>query len=101
MTADVTIYDHVDLSEGVIIYTHKHYWNHSRKRRNDIEFLAPIPLMINEDVYVGRNAMLIGVSEIGKGAVIDAGSVLTKDVPSFEVWAGNPAKKVNERREGR
>jgi acetyltransferase-like isoleucine patch superfamily enzyme len=34
---------------------------------------------------------------IGDGAVIAANSVVNKDVPPFEIWAGTPAKKISER----
>ena len=34
---------------------------------------------------------------IGNGAVIGAGAVVSKDIPDYEIWGGNPAKKVGER----
>ncbi len=97
LTADIILYEDVDITEDVKIFTHRHLWNHSRGRRNDIEIIEPVSLIINEDVYIGRGAVILGVREIGKGVVIGAGSVLTKSVPCYEVWAGNPAKKINER----
>ncbi|ELI1804019.1 acyltransferase, partial [Vibrio parahaemolyticus] len=54
-------------------------------------------IMIGDDVWIGaRSIILTGVS-IGKGAVIGAGSVVTKDVPCFAVAAGNPAKIIKYR----
>ena len=47
--------------------------------------------MIEDDVWIGRRAIIMGGVTIGKGAVIGAGSVVTKDVPPYCVAAGNPA----------
>jgi len=50
-------------------------------------------LSIGNDVWVGCNVTIVpSVSRIGDGAVIGAGSVVTKDVPDFAVVAGNPAR---------
>jgi acetyltransferase-like isoleucine patch superfamily enzyme len=53
-------------------------------------------------VSIGSNATILGGIYIGDGAVIGAGSVVTKDVPPREVWAGNPARflrKVSDRKD--
>ena len=47
---------------------------------------------LEDDVFVGPNAVIIGDVRIGSHSVIGAGSVVTKDVPSYSVVAGNPAK---------
>lgn len=53
---------------------------------------------IGHDVWVGRNAIITpSVKKIGNGAVIGAGSVVTKDVPDFAVVAGNPARIIKFR----
>ena len=53
---------------------------------------------IGHDVWIGAGALLLpGCTQIGNGAVIGAGSVVTKDVGAYEIWVGNPAKKVKER----
>ena len=53
--------------------------------------------IIGADVWIGVNAIIKSGVEIGTGAVIGAGSVVTKDVPAYEVWAGNPAHKIRDR----
>lgn len=53
---------------------------------------------ISDDVWVGHNAIILpSVAEIGRGAVIAAGSIVTKNVPPFAVVGGNPAKVIKYR----
>lgn len=53
--------------------------------------------IIGNDVWIGDSALLIEGIHIGDGAVVAAGSVVTKDVPSYAVAAGVPAKVVRYR----
>jgi maltose O-acetyltransferase len=58
------------------------------------------PIVIGEGAFIGSTSFIsLGVT-IGKGAVVGAHSVLTKDVPEFEVWGGVPAKFIRHRLEG-
>ncbi len=52
------------------------------------------PVMIGDRVFVGANVTILKGVTIGEGAVIGAGSIVTHNVPSNEVWAGNPAKFI-------
>jgi acetyltransferase-like isoleucine patch superfamily enzyme len=52
------------------------------------------PIVIEEDVWIGGNVIILPGVTIGKGAVIGAGSVVTKNVPNFWIAAGNPAKAI-------
>ena len=52
---------------------------------------------IGADVWIGVNAIIKSGVTIGDGAVIGAGSVVTKDIPAYEIWAGNPAHKIRDR----
>jgi acetyltransferase-like isoleucine patch superfamily enzyme len=98
LTESVYLHDYVEISTGVQIFTHKHLWNHSRGLRKDIQAVVPYPLVVNRDAFIGVSAIILGgVQYIGEGAVIGAGAVVTKFVPDFEVWAGNPARKIGER----
>ncbi len=55
-------------------------------------------LVIEDDVWIGHNAILLpGCKMIGRGAVIGAGAIVTKDVPAYTVVAGNPAKPLRKR----
>ena len=56
-----------------------------------------IVTIINHDVWIGQYCLIKQGVTIGTGAVIGMGSVLTKDVPPYEIWAGNPAKFIKKR----
>lgn len=55
------------------------------------------PINIGNDVWVGKNAIILQGVTIGDGAIIGAGSVVTKDVDEYSIVVGNPAKKIRER----
>jgi acetyltransferase-like isoleucine patch superfamily enzyme len=52
---------------------------------------------IGNDVWIGRSSIVLSGVSISDGAVIGAGSVVTKDVPSYAIVAGNPAKFIRSR----
>jgi virginiamycin A acetyltransferase len=63
----------------------------------DVEWPDP-PLTVEDDVWVGHNVMILpGCKFIGRGAVIGAGSVVTKNVERYAIVAGNPARKLRDR----
>jgi len=56
------------------------------------------PIKIGVDVWLGCNVVILKGVEVGTGAIVAAGSVVTKSVPPYEIWAGVPAKKIGERK---
>ena len=54
-------------------------------------------IIINDDVWIGRNAIICSGINIGQGAVIAAGAVVTKDVPAYAIVGGNPARVIKYR----
>jgi len=54
-------------------------------------------IIIGDDVWIGYGSIILSGVTIGSGAVIAAGSVVTKNVKSFEIVAGNPAKVIGKR----
>ena len=55
------------------------------------------PVTIGDDVWIGANSIILPGVLIGEGAVIAAGSIVTKSVKSFSVVAGVPAKEIKSR----
>lgn len=54
-------------------------------------------IIVNDDVWIGYRATIMSGVTIGQGAVIAAGSVVTKDVPAYAIVGGNPAKLIRYR----
>ena len=89
-TGNVVIKNNALISERVVIYTHSH--NYDPKSMPDVK-----PLLIEENSWIGSDSIILSsVSKIGEKSIIGAGSILTKDVPKGEIWAGNPAKKIGK-----
>ena len=53
--------------------------------------------IIGNDVWIGRNAVIIAGCDVGNGAIIGANSVVTKDVPDYAIVAGVPARIIRFR----
>lgn len=54
-------------------------------------------IRISEKAYIGCNTIICKPVTIGANAIIGAGSVVTKDIPAGEIWAGNPARFIRKR----
>lgn len=87
----VTIGRNVMITEGVMIFTHLYdptYAEHVMKVQ---------PIRIEEDVFIGARSILLNGVTLGRGCVIGAASLVTRDVPPFAVVVGSPARQVGAR----
>lgn len=66
------------------------------KERYDHTKTKYSPILIEDDVFIGARCIILKGVRIGRGSVVGAGSVVTKDVPSMCIVAGNPAKIVKK-----
>jgi maltose O-acetyltransferase len=73
-------------------------------RRDDVDVpmvfqgdLATIPPVIEDDVWIGARAIILPGCKIGRGAIIGAGAVVSKDVAPYDVVVGNPARVIKSR----
>lgn len=58
-------------------------------------------IIVEDDVWVGRGTLILSGVRIGKGAIVAAGAVVTKDVPAFAIVGGNPARFIKWRFESK
>ncbi len=80
---------------GVQIFDNDfHPVNYRERQKN--ENIKKSPVVVEDNVFIGANSIILKGVRIGEGAVIGAGSVVTKSVPANEVWAGNPARYVKK-----
>lgn len=111
--SSIIIEDYVTIAWGCTIYDHDSHSLDYRERMKDNErqiddahkgvlfiqskdwnVVNSKPIMIHKNAWIGMNVIVLKGVEIGEGAVVGAGSVVTKDVPAWTVVAGNPAKII-------
>lgn len=66
--------------------------NFSNRKEPDV-----LRIIIDHDVWIGARTLIKSGVHIGTGSIIGMGSVVTKDIPSYEIWAGNPARRIRSR----
>jgi acetyltransferase-like isoleucine patch superfamily enzyme len=93
--SSIKIGQFVTIGANSMIFDHDfHPVNPIERRVGSIHCINTKPILIEDDVWIGANVMILKGVHIGEGAVIGAGSVVTKDIPAFTIWAGNPAKFI-------
>ena len=96
---DVTIGNDVMMGTNCIIYTQNHNFSRTDIPMNRQGASKVMPVVIGDDVWIGGRVTILPGVKVGTGAVIGAGSVVTKDVPEYAVVAGNPARVIKLRKE--
>lgn len=91
----IAIGDNTMLSPRVMIYAQNHGIKKEELLRTQAQTAKGVT--VGEDVWIGAGAIIVDGVTIGKGSIIGAGSVVTKSIPPYEIWAGNPAKKIKDR----
>lgn len=87
----ITIEENVTITQGTTILTH--YFDPSQPGRN----FRYGEVKIEKGAFIGCNSIICNSVTIGEGSVVGAGSIVTKDIPPYQVWAGNPARYIKER----
>jgi len=98
LTGGVQIGRNCFFTNEIRIYSHKHEIP-PRSKPVRSRKVVPERVIIGDDVFIGARAMILSGVKIGKGAIIAAGSVVTKDVEEYSFVAGVPAVKIGEREE--
>ena len=91
----VIIGSHVNLAQGITITALNHNFDDSEKRI-DQQGISTKEVVLEDDIWVGANAVILPGVTIGKHAVVAAGAIVTKDVPPHSLVAGVPAKVIRQ-----
>ena len=83
---------HVDIASQVMIWTSEHDINSPDMRPVEEK------VTIEDYVFIGPRAIILPGVTVGKGAIVAAGAVVTKDVPPKTVVGGIPAQKISDRK---
>lgn len=94
--SDIVIGNNVKIGGGTCIYTTDF---HSldpllRASKEDKIHCVSKPVTIKDGAFIGAHCIILKGITIGRNSVIGAGSVVTKNVPDNQIWAGNPAKFI-------
>ena len=100
--AFIKIGDHVITAPEVMFITGGHRFNIVGKYIDEItdsmkESVDDLDIIIENDVWIGARAIILKGVTIGKGSVVAAGSVVTKNVEPYSVVGGVPAKLIKKR----
>jgi acetyltransferase-like isoleucine patch superfamily enzyme len=87
----LTIGDSVNISTGVWIWTAQH-----DPQSADFQFESA-PVVIENFAWLSCRSIILPGVRVGRGTVIAAGAVVTKDTPEYSIMAGIPAKKIGNR----
>lgn len=85
----ITIADNVQIGPNVTMVTDNHDLRHH-------QILQCKPINLQENAWIGANALILPGVTIGENAVVAAGAVVTRDVPANVVVAGTPAKVIRK-----
>ena len=89
----ITIGNHVLIATGVTICTTGHPLHYEARPNGE---MISKPVVIEDWAWIGSNVVIMPGVTIGRGAVVGAGSIVTKDVPPMTVAVGNPCRVVRE-----
>lgn len=91
----VSIGDHVNLAQGITVTA----LNHNFQKRDQLisqQGISTKKVTIENDVWIGANAVILPGVTIGKHSVVAAGAIVTKDVPPYSLVGGVPAKILKQ-----
>lgn len=87
----VQVWDGIELEDDVMVGANVSFTNDKYPRSHNKDWTL-MQTKVCRSASIGAGATLLPGLTIGEGAMIGAGSVVTKDVPAGELWIGNPAK---------
>lgn len=71
--------------------------SHLFHRQDASDALSKGPIIVEDEAWIGYGCIILDGITIGKGSIVGAGSVVTRDVPPYAIVGGNPAKLIRYR----
>lgn len=96
---EITIGSHVKIGSGCLLMDsdfHSMDWRDRTIHTQDVRNAKSSAIIIGDYVFIGAHSIITKGVTIGNRSVIAAGSVVVKDIPSDELWGGNPAKFIRK-----
>lgn len=102
--ANCVLADYVSIGKNVMMgpncyfVTSNHAFSNVKIPMMQQGFSERKPIYIEDDVWIGYGCIFLPGVRVGKGAIVGAGAVVTKDVTPFSIVGGNPAKVIRYRK---
>ena len=96
ISENIMIGYHCAIASGCKFIDHNHGFD-NRDTYIGEQTPTSAPIFIADDVWLGVNVVVLKGVNIGKGAIVAAGSVVNKSIAPYEIWGGVPARKIGER----
>lgn len=93
-----TIGKNVMMGTDVVVITRNHAFDRTDIPMMDQGFEEERPVVIGNDVWIGDRVIILPGVHVGDGAILAAGAVVTKDVPTYAIVGGSPAKIIKMRK---
>lgn len=97
LESNITIGCDVMMGPDVKMFVRNHNFSRTDIPMNQQGDSDPKPIVISDDVWIGANVIILPGVTVGKGSIIGAGAVVTKNVPEYSVVGGNPATVIKSR----
>lgn len=94
---NIIIGDNVMMGPNVTIFQSNHAFDRLDIPMTKQGYITYPPMVIEDDVWIGSNAIILAGRTIKKGTIIAAGTVLTKDFPEYSIVGGNPSRLIKSR----
>ena len=91
----VTIGNDVRLAQNVVLSGLNHNYSDNDRPIHE-QGVTTAPITIEDETWIGANAVIVAGRTVGKHSIVAAGSVVTRDVPPYSVVAGNPARIIKQ-----
>ncbi len=93
----VTIGDNFHSGKDILLINSYHKYDGANAIPYDTKEMIDKDIIIEDNVWIGDRALILGGVTIGEGAIVQAGAVVVKDIEKFDIAGGNPAQVFKSR----